>query len=381
MPAPFNVVSQHETRTLDEEADGAMSGVVIERGSRFSCKYVYLSPFVKKMIGGSVLLLILGIVIVASVGNAGGRGSQWPPPEVNEEDYAQSALKMDRKAVSFGLELKPESSFRQMSKVTTTATMNFVGEGKFAEMMQMQYENEFNISPWQNFNGDNEDGLSIEVIFNKIAVTTKDSVGDATYYSSLSEGGDTDFDAILQDMVSIKATVDLNGEYEIVGEQDNENQLEELEQEYSLGTTTGLSAISQVSQITSLKSFLPTSSTVLYRPGDSWDVEYDTDVSFVGTGTLLGFVDYNRIECAVIQNDFKLDAESDNTLETDDLDSVVEIEDGSIKTIVYWDVSAKIPRYVKYTIQMTTEIDMDDDQVDAMIVPMTETVELYFAPI
>lgn len=380
MPAPFNIVAQHETQTLDEEADGAMSGVVIEKGSRFSPRYVYLSPLVKKMICGSVILLILGIVTVASVANTGSGSGQWPPPEVNEEDYAQSVLNLDRKPVSFSLELKPETSFRQISKVTTTATMNLAGEGKYAEMMQMQYENEFSISPWQYFDGDNENGLSIEVIFNKIAVTTKDSVGDATYYSSLNEGGDTDFDAVLQDMISIKATVDVNGEYEIVNEEDNENQLEELEQEYSIGTTTGLSAISQVSQITSLKSFLPNSSTVVYKPGDSWDVEYDTDVSFVGTGRLLGYVEYNGIECAVIQNDFKLNQGADNTLDVDDLDNIVEIEEGSIKTIVFWDVLAKIPRYVKYTIEMTTEIDMDD-QADDMIVPMTETVELYFSPL
>ena len=175
--------------------------------------------------------------------------------------------------------------------------------------------------------------------------------------------------------------MDINDEYIIIDEEDNENQLEAMEQEYSLGTTTGLSALDQVSQITNLKSYLPLTSTDLYKPGDSWDVEFYTDVKFIGTGTLLGYINYNGIECAVIKNEFQLNTEADNILDTDDLEEVIEIEDGSISSIIYWDVAAKIPRYLKTTIYMTTELDMDDDKVEPMVIPMTEIIESYFSPL
>ena len=204
----FNAVSQNERQSLDIESDG----VAIERTSRFACKYQYLSPSAKKVIGGSVLLLIL-VVIISSVIDVGGgdRKGKWPPPEVSEEDYVESALIKNRNSASFSLELEPEKSYRQISKMTTTTTMNLGKDsgdaGNFAETVHMEYENVFNVSPWQDYNGDNEVGLSIEVIFNKVSVTAKDSSGDFTYYSSLAENGDTDFDAVLQDMINVKATV------------------------------------------------------------------------------------------------------------------------------------------------------------------------------
>ena len=93
-----------------------------------------------------------------------------------------------------------------------------------------------------------------------------------------------------------------------------------MEQEYSLGTTTGLSAMDQVLQITNMRSYLPTSSSLTeqYKVGDTWEIEFKTDIQFYGTSTLLGFIKYSGVDCAVIKSVASVNNDIENTLGLDD---------------------------------------------------------------
>ncbi len=161
-----------------------------------------------------------------------------------------------------------------------------------------------------------------------------------------------------------------------------------MEQEYSLGTTTGLSATDQVGTITNVIAFLPEleSSTDLTSVGETWEIEFETDVLFKGSSTLKGFTTYNGVECAVIESRAEVDAEEDNSVgAADDDEGFLAIENGNVATLIFFDVKEKIPLYMKSTIVMTTKLenlegddyDYDDDEME---LPMTEKVVMYLAP-
>ena len=167
-----------------------------------------------------------------------------------------------------------------------------------------------------------------------------------------------------------------------------------MEQEYSIGTTTGLSAIDQVSQLTNLKAFLPSSSSTMYSPGDSWEVSFDSDVLFKGASKLLGFRRYSGVECAIIKGELDADTDSENKVGDDEFSSV-EVEDGSVQSIIFWDFKNGIPRYAKSVITLMTTVESDlnyymydgnsteqpNPDTDTIItVPMVESIEMFFSP-
>merc|ERR1712038_1260409 len=270
---------------------------------------------------------------------------------------------------------------------TTSSEYDF-GSTDFVETLHMSIDGELDVQEW-TYN-DEVKGLKIGVTFDQVAVETEDSNGDFTYYNSLAQNGDTDFDSVLQSMTGDTVTVDVGLDYEIEDEEDNSNSLSELEQEYSFGTTTGLSAIDQITQITNLRAFLPESADKEYIAGDEWDITYATDVEFQGRSTFVGWVKYNGYECAVITSWAYLDQEGDTTFgegEDDwELESVLEIQNGNIDSTIFWDVNHNIPRFAKIQIEMTTEIDeeIEDGEEegleDSMELPMTETLEMCVAP-
>ena len=206
MPKPFNIVSQEEHETLDLESDGIQI-IDSQRGEGF-CKYAYLSPTVKKIICGSMIALsiIIGrIAIAPNFSNTRGSGSgEWPPPEVYESDYDLDALITIHDPVSFKMSLQVNKQYLQKSKTTTITTLD-LGSTNFAETMAMEVMNKFNVEAWETKN--ENDGFSIDVIFDHVDVVTKDTTGDYTYYNSRTENGDTEFDTVLQSMVGESAQV------------------------------------------------------------------------------------------------------------------------------------------------------------------------------
>ena len=137
-------------------------------------------------------------------------------------------------------------------------------------------------------------------------------------------------------------------------------------------------------------SFLPRDKTASYKPGDSWEITYDSDIIFEGRSTFEGYVKYNGYECAVIQSYGYINQDEQNLLGdgVDDwqLDSFVEIENGSIDATIFWDLENNIPRFALLNIDMTTEIEEQIDEDEAgenqtVELPMTETIEMYMAPL
>lgn len=389
MPSSFNVVSQDEREGLDFDNNEVN---VVQSGNRF-CKYTHLTPKVKKILLGSVAALVL-IVGISSLGGGsgekrGGLGSRasrgsWPAPEVKEDDYAKNKLSTNHAPVSIVMDLGDGTSYVQSTKMTTSTKIDF-GKEEFAETVHMNTEDELDVDVWYNENAEVE-GYKIDVTFTKVAVTSEDSGGDFTYYNSLAENGDSNFDAVLETMIGETVTVDLDSDYHIISEEDKQNALEEMEQEYSLGTTTGLSAMDQVGQITNILAYLP-NSDAQHNVGDTWDIKFSTDIQFTGTSGLSGFITYNGFDCAVIKSTSNVDTSYDTQIGDDILGTLLEVESGSIDTVIYWDVTYNIPRYLKTVIEMKSDIDevesvggVETDDKDEVLVPMKETIEMYFAP-
>ena len=188
----------------------------------------------------------------------------------------------------------------------------------------------------------------------------------------------------------------MDSSYEIVDEEDNQNSLEQLEQQYSFGTTTGLSAIDQVTQITNLRAMLPSDPEKTYIPGDEWDITYETDVEFQGRTSFVGYVKYNGFECAVLSTWAYINQETNNMLGDSSLDDwglgdYLEIENGNLDVTIFWDVKNNIPRFAKMLLEMTTEIDQEYADIDGdefsdtteketTELPMREEIEIYVAP-
>lgn len=349
-----------------------MDEIVSERGGY--CKYAYLSPKMKKIVGGSVIALAF-IVGIAAVSNRS-TGS-WPPPEVTSDFN----LSTDGSPVNLSLNLKTGKRYLQRTEMETSTSISFDNEN-FAETLHMTTENTVDVDKWFDEDGELK-GRKAEVTFTHVAVTTMDSEGDATYYNSLANNGDTDFDETLETMIGESATIFLDTANTLIKEQDSQNALEAMEQEYSLGTTTGLSATDQVGIITNVVAFLPESATDLTSVGEVWDIEFETDVFFKGSSTLKGFTKYNGVDCAVIESKAEVDADNKNVLGTDD--GFLEVKNGKVNTLTFFDIKEKIPVYMKSTIIMTTDIeglegdDYDYDE-DEMEIPMKEQIEMFLAP-
>jgi hypothetical protein len=391
----FNAVSQEEHESLgldgdvnfDTEAGIDNSATINNDTSLF--KYTYVSPRTKKILCATItgaLLIIVGYVAIGGRGNNGGRG-QWPPPLVEEEDYAENNLSKNRPPVQLKMDLLDATDYTQRTEMTTSSKLNFNGES-FAETVHMTTENSFNVNVWHDYYDGDEEGLKVDVTFTHIAVTTQDSGGDYTYYNSYAQNGDTDFDAVLETMIGETASVEISSDFTIVEEEDSQNNLEEMEQEYSLGTTTGLSAMDQVNQILNLLSYLPpTDGISMAQPGDSWDVLFETDIVFSGTSTLAGYLKYNGFDCAVLKSTAAVEDDLDSEIGDDMLGTSLEIESGNVESVIFWDVKYNIPRYAKSVISLTTDIENIDgvdgiltDDADNFVMPMTETIEVYFAP-
>lgn len=378
----FSSVSQEETAGL-----GSEHGMQIPTTTTTRCKYMYCSPKVQIFIAAFVAVLSLTLIIV-HVSTAGGKKGQWPPPGVSMDLYADDIYD-SKKEAKFEFSFETGKKYREFTKMTTSSEYDF-GKTNFVETLHMMIDSTFDVNEW-TYDG-RHSGYQIGVLFGQVAVETEDGNGDSTYYNSLAQNGDSDFDEVLESMVGEKIIIDVDDNYEIIDEEDNENTLEELEQEYSYGTTTGLSAVDQITQITNLVSFLPNSSRT-YVPGDQWVVNYSSDVKFSGKSTFEGYVKYNGVECAVITAWAYIDEESDNILGDEEWDEEVVIENGRIEVVMFWDVPNKIPRFASLDIQMTTEYSENgDDQFadldqesngegdDTVELPMTEQIELYLSP-
>lgn len=402
MPPPsFNPVSQddnEEREVLDIEDSqhhdiDDPSSSTSAKGSLSSftaTKYVYLSPKTKKIICGSASALLLLIVIIAISSNQSpsspyGRGNQWPPPEVTEDDYSTQKLSTNVEAQPLYITFQNGDAYTQITKMKTSTKLN-LGFESFAESVYMTSESDMDVKLWYAPDAEPR-GFQLNVVFTHISVSTEDSGGDVTYYNSYAQNGETDFDAVLETMIDEMVTVDIDMDYLIADEEDSENALEEMEQEYSLGTTTGLSAMDQVSQVTNLLSYLPPPKKAV-KAGDKWDVLFETDLVFSGSAELLGYVNYNGFQCAVVRGFAKVDNEKGDSMIGDDAyGTMLEVEDGTIETIIFWDPKFNIPRYAKTDINMKTDIEDVDgvdgiqtDDLEEMTVPMTETIEMYFAP-
>mmetsp|Transcript_25122 Transcript_25122/g.37595 ORF Transcript_25122/g.37595 Transcript_25122/m.37595 type:complete len:398 (+) Transcript_25122:169-1362(+) len=393
-PAPFDSITQDESQVVE------MDEIVRER--TWLPKYSYLSPKTKAIVGGTLLgLLVIGVATVSNPSKS--KSGSWPPPTVSS-DYNVYDNGNKGKPVSLTLNLQAGKSYNQRTEMETSTSISY-GSANFAETMHMTTENTIVVREWKgedqkdgngNDNGDSQ-GKMVDVTFTHLAVTTIDSQGDQTYYNSYAKTGDTAFDAVLETMIGETATIYLNADNYLVDEKDTQNALEEMEQEYSLGTTTGLSATDQVGTISNAVAFLPNtitkSSSSTFDVGETWDIEFETEVLFKGKSVFKGYTKYNGVECAVIESKATVDSEGNNQLMTnmDDMEaSLITVQSGDVATIIFFDIKEQIPRYMKSTIVMTTDIggvggdyaygDDDNDNDDEMELPMTEKIEMYLSP-
>ncbi len=210
-PRPFDSISQtdEEGRVLDmdeivrEENDGYLS--------KFNCcKYTYLSPKTKTIIGGTFLGLaaIIGIAAIATNTSSSNNNGSWPPPEVTSDYniYKESKDGSGSSSINLALDLQVGKQYLQRTDMETSTSIS-LGRDSFAETMHMTTENTLNIAKWLSDDGAEVKGKTAEVKFTHLAVTTMDSEGDSTYYNSFAKDGDTDFDAVLETMIGESATV------------------------------------------------------------------------------------------------------------------------------------------------------------------------------
>jgi len=391
----FGVIAQSDENDLDFEEGHADTNTKsstsmpsIESVGRESCfKYGYLSPFAKKAIAGvSAFLLILVIVTIAL---PSAPTYTWPPPRVSSTNDILNSLDKNRPATAIYAHLEVGDQYRQISHVTTGTSLVYEGE-TLSSTIVMLTENEFEVA-----DDPDGDGFDLDVVLTHITVSVQDTNGDANYYDSEALHGTTNFDSVLETMIYDHVMVDVNKDFEITNEIDQDNALEQMEQEYEFGTTTGLSAIMQIYQFTQLTQFLP-SKGVKVKPNDKWDTTYVTeDATYVGSSTLLGYTTYQGHDCAVIttkelidQNLLDMNQESEQNAQDNGVEDYyyyydmsnfdsLEVKSGSMNSIVLWDMKYQFPRYSKMTITLTDVIHANDDISGDTSIPMTETLEMY----
>eukprot|EP00587_Corethron_hystrix_P008044 CAMPEP_0113300444 /NCGR_PEP_ID=MMETSP0010_2-20120614/2073_1 /TAXON_ID=216773 ORGANISM="Corethron hystrix, Strain 308" /NCGR_SAMPLE_ID=MMETSP0010_2 /ASSEMBLY_ACC=CAM_ASM_000155 /LENGTH=334 /DNA_ID=CAMNT_0000153873 /DNA_START=8 /DNA_END=1012 /DNA_ORIENTATION=+ /assembly_acc=CAM_ASM_000155 len=175
---------------------------------------------------------------------------------------------------------------------------------------------------------------------------------------------------------------------DIVTNEEEDPLLETQEEKESLSEHQ----IQQIDQMMRATQVLPDDPV---KPGDDWDFVMDIKNKFGGSAVLLGYVEYDGSDCAVIQLDGKLHI-TQNQLEqigdavTEEMEDdfmkqemqevfeEIQISYGKLSGVVYWDHAYKFARYTR--IEMTMDMLLPnafDPEGEKMDILTEETMIMY----
>jgi len=369
--------NQKEFETM--EIDTFKKSVELEsRGTIFS---TFRSRFGIPRILAAIFICIVIIVVLAVT--AGSRSdsdssmssSRWPPPEVviNKEINKQSwdHLETQRPGMIFGSTFLSGVTYMQEFEMEMDQELP-IDNQTITSQSFMSINSELSVS-------DNSGGKQIDVNITHISMTEY-TLGVELKYNSDSKAGAKILADSLNPAIGHVTTVMTDKDYNIVSVSEHENKYKATQ-----GAKAKVSSSSQFEQVDRLAMILSTNEV---KPGDEWTFEMKMeDKIFSGTAELVGYVIYNEADCAVIRmnGNVVVDMEMLTNAMSEQLEdenmkeklSSLDIDNGLMSGVIYWDHQQRMPRFAKLFNSLTLLMQNPFDRSDIIAVASEQELTFY----
>lgn len=364
----------------------------IESSPNASRSYMYNRAFGNKryIIGGIVLFAVIGCAWIFSPTSGGSNDGttvagpmSWPPPEVQEFDSFDD-IDTNRERILL----------RNLNDIVTDKTI--------LQKMEMQVDEEIEgilmetVTKMENemIATDLSEGIkkidtTLTHYFSSIKTFSPDGelVNEFEYDSDNDDGEGIPGIDLIGKVIGHNLSIEVDENGNVIHASENE----ELLKAFSGENGKTLSPDSQFEQMNRMTKMMPTDPV---RPGDEWDFEMEMEQKFGGTAVLLGYKQYDNSDCAVINlkgvvniSKEQLDAmgnamagfADDDELKSQmgDVFDGMNIKNGAMSAIMYWDRQYNIARFQHATIQMDITMPDPTDPTKEYVVPVNETLVTY----
>lgn len=316
----------------------------------------------------------------------------WPPPDVEIEDFNTiDGINTNRER----LLLRDETNngvtsgvtIRQKIEMKTDNSIHMATGDVYSDIEMSMDDNEIKVS---------NEGKHIEVTINHIKMGLETSMSGMIlmdmHYDSDDKSNVLDPSlAPLAEILGHTTIIELDDNGNVVQASEHEELLKAMQSGENADMMEQFSSQSQFDQISRMAKALPQGELV--GPGDDWDFDMEIDSAFSGSATLLGYKDYDNSDCAIVKLDGAINFDHDqidainNAMsenmsqeDKDQFDQImgdVDIKDGKMSAILYWDFEHQIARYSKTLVTMTVIMDNPMDPSGKLEVPTEEAIIVY----
>lgn len=284
--------------------------------------------------------------------------ADWNPTIIDDRDTILSNLDTNRDAMEFKHDMTEEVIYMQKTIIQGKSN-----DTEFGELTELETYMDFD-SLFAIHNNERTGDKEVSYMVTRFLIDSEeieDGEKYGTTYDSTKETGNTPVEDYyyfsFDQVVGRKSTITLSKYGQISYESDEEKYLENLEEE-----APGLSALSQYDKTSRIAQYLPFGSK---KPGDVWDISIKSDgFDYDGSVQLLGYTTYENVDCAVFDSTAVLSLDKIQSMDDVYVDDAIEemieslsIKNGSIESIVLWDVENHFPRYQSSILSMTMEME------------------------
>jgi len=311
----------------------------------------------------------------------------WPPPEVQDFNSLENVdTNRGRILLRSSDDIVTGATILQKVEMQIEEEMNEVNMGKVNMNNLVQVESEMLATDLSE--GGKMIDLTLTRYYSLMSASSNGEVLQRIEYDSDEPNNNEDpaMEAILG-MVGQTNTIEVDEAGNVVHASENEDLLKAFSGENG----KMLSAGDQFQQMNRMAEALPDSPV---EPGDDWNFEMQMEEMYGGSAVLLGYLDYDNSDCAVIKLDGILDISSDqmdaignaigDQVDDDEVKAQIEniyggmgVNNGSMSGIMYWDHKNNIPRFSHSTFQFDVTMNDPVDPTKTITVPVSETAITY----
>lgn len=349
------------------------------------------STFSRRLVQVSTLCSLLLLVLVVGSAPKGGdakaaadstpiaedespiQRGQWPPTTVTTDMFDSSHLDTERPALELnsGHHMPPGTYFSIIDMETKSSFelsgMDFSSDTDLKLDVQMSIEE----------NDDDNGYLSVEVMLTRLQMSG-DQMGMSLNYDSDSDENNPFLEKGLGDLVGTENIMLVDKDFKIVENDESECDLHSQMQQHD-DQPTGLTASDQFESIFRMTQAVPDYSV---KAGDEWTFEMDVGIIFQTKAQLLGYVDYDGIDCAVISmtGEFQGSLEDALNVADDEVNNILSssnILGGTMTSVMFWDNETGLSRWS--SVEMDYEINMPNpaDELQRVVIPTHQKMSSY----
>lgn len=305
--------------------------------------------------------------------------SQWPPTTVTADMLASPNIDTERAEMTFDNSHILPGAYMSSIDMETESILQ-MGGMDLASNINMKLEMEIDVDEVHDPSG----YFTVDMLVTKLQMSGS-QMGMPLDYDSDNDHNDPILDKELHGIVGSETKILVNDEFSIVETNDSECDLHSAIQNHD-DQATGLTASDRFESISRMMQAIPDHPV---RVGDKWTLEMNTDVVFKTTAELLGFVDYDGDDCAVISMTGEFEGSLEDaisSISTDDAmldDTMMEtltettIAEGEMNSMMLWDNKRGISRWSSIDSHYVITMPNPMDETDLIVIPTSQKVITY----